>query len=97
MGILRFLVWTITCVGLGIGLGTVEVGGKTAVQHAEKLWHTRAPKLREGAGDLVDDVKRRVTQTGGQAQVGQPARAPTEQHSAADRDAVDQIIAHHQR
>jgi hypothetical protein len=92
MGTLRFILWTTACVALGIALGTVELGGRTAVQHAERLWKQKAPRLdkvRDGASDLVDDVRKRVSAA--------EASGPSEQHSASERQAVDQIIARRQR
>lgn len=92
MGILRFVVWTGCCVALGIALATVEVGGKTIVQHAERSWKQQSPKLekvKDGAGELVDDVKKKVA-------THDPS-GPTEQHSREDRQAVDQIIAKRQK
>jgi hypothetical protein len=92
MGTLRFILWTTTCVALGIGLGTVELGSRTAVQHAARLWKQQAPRLdevRDGASDLVDDVRQRV----GAAE----ATGPSERHSASEREAVDRIIAKRQR
>lgn len=89
MGILRFVVWTTLCIGLGIFLATWEVGGKTPWQSAQGLWRRSAPKLekvKDGAEDLVVDVKKRVAPPA-------EAPAPRERHTRDDREAIDQIIA----
>lgn len=87
MGILRFVLWTTLCIGLGIFLGTYELGGKTPWESAQSLWKQQAPKLekvKDGAEDLVGDVKKKVTA---------PPAQPKERHTQDDRDAIDQIIA----
>lgn len=87
MGILRFVLWTTLCIGLGIFLGTYEIGGKTPWQSAQGLWKQSAPKLekvKDSAEDLVVDVKKKVTPT---------SAAPKERHTQDDRDAIDQIIS----
>lgn len=89
MGILRFVVWTTLCIGLGLFLGTYELGGKTPWQSAQSLWKQQAPKLekvKDGAEDLVGDVKKKVTST-------PEAAAPKEKHTKDEREAIDQIIA----
>ena len=86
MGILRFLVWTTLCIGLGIFLGTQEVGGKTPWQTLQGAWKKQSPKLdkvRDGAEDLVDDVKKKVS----------TQDPPKERHNEEDRKAIDQIIS----
>jgi hypothetical protein len=90
MGALRFLLWTAICVGLGVGLATVEVGGRTPVSALERLWK-RAPKLdkvKEAGAEVVEEVKKKV---------GASAAEPRESHAKADRDAVADIIAHRQK
>jgi hypothetical protein len=83
MGLLRVVIWSVGCVGLGVGLSTVELGGRTPLQHAEKVWKDRAkPKS-------VDGNKASVTENAA-------AKGPSEQHTVADRSAIDQIIAKHQ-
>jgi hypothetical protein len=96
---LRIAVWTIACVSLGIALGTVEVFGKTPVQHVERVWKQHGPRLGSGlekvkgeAGEVADEVKKKVA-------VAQNAMTPrpTEQHPVADRAAIDELIAKRQR
>lgn len=96
MGILRVVLWTALCFGLGIFAGTADVGGKTPWQHAQGLWKQQGPRLEkvkagaadvvDGAAGVVEDVKFRVAP-------GDAAGGPKERHSKADRDAIDQIIA----
>lgn len=88
MGILRFVVWTTLCIGLGIFLGTYELGGHTGWQTMQGMWKDQAPRLekvKDSAEDLVDDVKKKVST--------QDPPAPKERHNKQDREAIDQIIA----
>jgi hypothetical protein len=89
MGILRFVLWTAACIGLGIFVSTAEFSGKTPLQHLTRVWKHERPRLervKDSAEEAVDDVKRRVS-------TKEVAKGPTEQHSSADREAIDQIIA----
>lgn len=90
MGILRFLVWTTLCIGLGIFLGTYEVGGRTPWQLMQGAWKQQGPRLekvKDDAGELVNGVKKKVAQD--------PAfqQQPKERHSAEEREAIDQLIS----
>ena len=88
MGILRFVVWTALCIGLGVLLGTHEFGGRTAWESMQGVWKQQAPRLEKvkgGAEDLVDDVKKKVST--------QEAAQPKERHNKEDREAIDQIIS----
>ena len=88
MGILRFVIWTTLCIGLGIFLGTYELGGKTPWQSMQGAWKQQAPRLEKvkgEAGDLVDDVKKKVST--------QDVAQPKERHDKEDREAIDQIIS----
>lgn len=90
MGILRFLVWTTLCIGLGIFMGTQEIGSRTPWQAMQGAWKQQAPRLekvKDGAEDLVDDVKKKVS-------TQDPAvQQPKERHNEEDRKAIDQIIS----
>ncbi len=88
MGILRFVLWTALCFGLGILAGTADVGGRTPWQLAQGLWKQQGPRLekvKEDAAGVVEDVRFKVAPGDG--------TGPKERHSKADRDEVDQIIA----
>ena len=88
MGFLRFVIWTSLCVGLGIFLGTHDLGGKTPWQMMQSAWKQQAPRLdkvKDGAEDLVDDVKKKVST--------QDVAQPKERHEKEDREAIDQIIS----
>ncbi len=105
MGIIKFIVWTTLCVGAGIFLAGFEFKGRTPLQHLEREWHSNSPKLdkvKDGAEDLVDDVKKKlstnakdvgsaVSNAAGGA-VNNVAR-PVEHHSSEDRDAIEKLIA----
>jgi hypothetical protein len=88
MGALRFLLWSGICVGLGIAMASVEVGGRTPVSHLERLWRHGAPRLEKAGGEVVEEVRRKV---------GASAAEPKETHGKADRDAVAEIIAKRQK
>ena len=82
MGILRSVIWTALCIGLGIFLGTHEFGGKTAVAHAEKA--IEGKKLAD-VEDAIVSAKLKLTA---------PKDAPpAEKHSDADKEAVNRLIA----
>lgn len=90
------LVWTLSCVGVGIALATLDVGGRTPWEHARKAWQSEGEKrvgeAKEHASGLVDDVKKKVTTTVKDAQ-----ERPLDRHSASERDALDKLIANRQR
>lgn len=90
------LVWTLSCVGVGIAAATVDAQGKTPWQHAQKLWKSEGEKrlgdVREQATGLVDDVKKKVATTAKDAQ-----EHPLDRHSPAERDALEKLIANRQR
>jgi hypothetical protein len=85
MGIIRSCVWTGMAVGLGVALATVDVGGKTPLQHARTAWRSSEASdwLRDRADDAVDRAR---------SALGQPQK-PRERHSDEDRAALDRIIA----
>jgi hypothetical protein len=86
MGWIKVIVWTGACVGLGVVLATWELGGHTALQHAQRGWKRASPQLervREGAEDAVDRVRKRVS----------PSSEPVERHSSADRDAINHLVS----
>lgn len=88
MGILRIAVWTALCIGFGLFLGTYELGGRTPWQSVQGAWKHQAPRLekvKDGAEDLVDDVKKKVST--------QEISQPRERHNKEDREAIDQIIS----
>jgi hypothetical protein len=85
MGFIRTCVWTAAAVGLGVALATVEVGGKTPLQHARTAWRTSEAGdwLRDQADEAMDRAR---------GALGQPQK-PRERHSEEDRAALDRIIA----
>jgi hypothetical protein len=85
MGFVRGVVWTVGAVALGVGLATVEVGGKTALGHARKAWERAEAGewLKDRAEDAVDRAR---------GAIGQPQQ-PRERHSDEDRAALERIIA----
>jgi hypothetical protein len=82
MGLLRRLGWTVSLVALGAVLATVEVSGKTPLQHlgaamTGPVWHG----VKSGLESAYDKAKLFV------------ASKPVEHHSPEDRDALNKLIA----
>lgn len=92
MRILLFLVWSLACVGVGVALATVEVGGKTPWQQANKSWKSDGEKrlttARDSASMLVDDVKKTVSVAAKDVK-----DKPLDRHSEAERDALERLIS----
>ncbi|MCA2980640.1 MAG: hypothetical protein INH41_14325 [Myxococcaceae bacterium] len=88
--------WSLACVGVGVALATVEVSGRTPLQHAERAWRTDGAKRLDAAkgtaDDLVADVKKKVS-----GAVKDAKDRPLDKHSADERSALDQLIADRQR
>lgn len=38
MSTLRFLLWSTLCIGLGLALGTFEIGGRTPWERLQRTW-----------------------------------------------------------
>ena len=94
MGVLKFLVWTACAVGLGVFLATVDVNGRTPVEHVRREWTRQVPQnrveqvtnsLRDALGDAEKTVKRTARQA--------TAAGPRESITHEDRAAIDRIIA----
>lgn len=91
MAILRFVIWTVSCVAIGVAMGTVEFGGSTAWERMQKGWKQQAPqveRVKHGAEGLVDEMKKKVSSV-------EVPKEPSEKHSATEKKAIDQIIAKH--
>lgn len=80
MAILKVIVWSAACVGLGIFLATHSIDGKTPVEHAQKALNG---KVKEDVEEAIDSARKKVL----------AAREPTEKHSVEDKDAVNKLIA----
>lgn len=88
MGLIRFITWTGVSMGIGVGMATVEVSGRTPLKHLERLWKHERPQLERVSRDAVAEMKKKASSR----DVGGGATGPKEQHSAADRSAIDEII-----
>jgi hypothetical protein len=82
MGLMRRLFWAVCLMALGAGLATVQVAGKTPLQHlgavaTGPVWQA----LKSGAGMAYDRAR------------GALASKPVETHSPEDRDALNKLIA----
>jgi hypothetical protein len=90
MGALKFIVWTLCAVGLGIFLSTGEVDGRTPLEHMQRAWKrtvkpSTVDRMKDGLEDAYEDAKDAVSK---------PTNAPPrERISAEDRAAVNRIIA----
>ena len=71
--------------GIGIGLATVELGGRTPLKHIERLWKQERPQIERVSHDAVEEMRKKVA--------AKDVAGPKEQHSASDRSAIDEIIA----
>jgi hypothetical protein len=81
MGFIRFMLWTSLCIGLGVFAASYEVDGKTPVQHIKQIYK-QTPHSVEGT---IEKAKKSL--------VTREETAPTEQHSEADRDAINRLVA----
>ncbi len=93
MGFVKSLLWSLCCIGFGIGLATVEVDGRTPVDHAKWAWRRKVnpsqlDQLKDSLGNTVDDVRGRLEAAGKEKDT-----RPRERHSAEDREAINKIIA----
>jgi len=82
MGLLRRLVWSVALVALGAVLATVEVSGKTPLQHlgaavTGPVWHG----LKAGVETAYERAR------------GLLASKPVEHHSPEDREELNKLIA----
>jgi hypothetical protein len=87
MQFLRFLIWTSASVLFGIFLGSADLGGKTPVQHMQRLWERHGDQVKEGVRDAL------LTEN---ETTPPPARAPVkprDSYSAEERDAVNRLVA----
>ncbi|MDY7228784.1 hypothetical protein [Hyalangium rubrum] len=97
MGILKFLVWTVCAVALGIFLAKGNIDGRSPLDHMEKAWKratrpTQMDKMKDG----VDRVKGGLEDAFEDAKdaVGRKTEgAPRERITAEDREAVNRLIA----
>ena len=94
MSVLRTLIWSLCCIGFGIFLSTFEVRGRTSLGHLEHAWNHRSStveKVKDVAEDTVEKVQKKVSSREA------PVQRPSETHSDADKNAIDQIIAKRQQ
>jgi hypothetical protein len=87
MKLLAILVWTICAVGLGMFLASVEIDGRTPVQHLQRAWKrnvnpSKVDRLKDGLRDAIDDAKLQLSKT----------KTP-ERYSEDERRAINRLIA----
>lgn len=88
MAFVRWLLWSLCCVALGIGLAKVEIDGRTPLEHAQRLWKhkvnpSKLDQLKDSLGEAVDGARDALSRDS----------KPRERHSAEDREAVNKLIA----
>lgn len=88
MGFLRVMLWSACCIGLGIGLATVEIDGRTPLEHAQHFWKhkvhpSKLDQLKDSLGEAVDGARDALSRDS----------KPRERHSAEDREAINKLIA----
>ena len=87
MKLLTIVVWTVCAVGLGMFLSTVEIDGRTPIQHLQRAWKrnvnpSKVDQLKDGLRDAIDDAKGQLSKT----------KKP-ERYSDDERRAIDRLIA----
>jgi len=95
MGFLKMTLWTVCCIGLGVGLGTVEIDGRTPWEYARRAWKhkvnpSRLEQLKDSLGETLDGAKDSLE--GARESFSKDAK-PRERHSAEDREAINKLIA----
>lgn len=87
MKLLTILVWTACAVALGMFLATVEVDGRTPIEHLQRTWKrkvnpSKVDQLKDGLRDAIDNAKGHLSKT----------KTP-ERYSDDERRAIDKLIA----
>ncbi len=77
---IKMIVWSVICVGLGVLIGRYPLEGKTVFDRAEHEWQEK--KVTEKLEAQVHEAKKAIGKDG-----------PTETHSKDDRASIDKLIA----
>ena len=93
LALLRFTLWTGMAIALGVLLATVEVNGRTPVQHLHKAWQSHVTaesftRMKKSVERLVDDAKDAVS-----AEEPYAPKAPRERYSPQERADLNRLIA----
>ncbi|HLL54148.1 MAG TPA: hypothetical protein VK447_11400 [Myxococcaceae bacterium] len=96
MGFVKGLLFAVCFIGVGIGLATVKVEGRTSLQHAERAWERNVnpsmlDKARNGLDGAMDEAKDKLDAA--KDALAKDDKRPRERHSAEDREAVNKLIA----
>jgi hypothetical protein len=96
MGFLKVLVWSLCCIGVGIGVATVDVGGRTPLEHGRRAWKeqvnpSKLDRVKNGLGDAVDEAKDKLDAA--KDALAKDEKRPRERHSPEDREAINKLIA----
>ncbi len=81
---LKMIIWSLICVGLGIFLARFPLDGKTAVDRAEQQWQDKkvSEKVEGAVHDAKSEVKKVIAKDG-----------PSETHTKDDRASIDKLLA----
>ncbi|MEN9797848.1 MAG: hypothetical protein RL653_1544 [Pseudomonadota bacterium] len=99
MAFLRSFLWSLCCVGFGIFLASVEVGGRTPLEHGRRAWRrTVNPTPLEKIQDHLDDAFGSAKNGLEDAKEAVKDRVaskdrPREHVSTADRAGLNSLIA----
>jgi hypothetical protein len=97
MTFLKWLVWTLCAVGLGVFLASGDVGGRTPLEHMERAWKqnvspSKLDRVKDGLHDTFEDARDAVSDAKDKVS-GKPAKPPRERINSDDREAVNRLIA----
>ena len=97
MTFLKWLIWTVCAVALGVYLASGDIDGRTPLEHAQRAWKqtvnpSKIDRLKDGLGDTLEDAKDAVTDAKDKV-TGKPAKPPRERITRDEREAVNRLIA----
>ena len=84
MRVLKILLWSSLCIGLGVFLASYKVGGKTPLELAQRAVGSepsQLKRLKDGIGEAIEEVK------------SARQNRPTERYSPDDRQEIDRLVA----
>jgi hypothetical protein len=87
MAILKTVLWSVACVGLGIALTTVHIRGRTPWEHLRG----HAPHLEGVKSELKGDLEGAVATA--KVKLAPKSGQPVEAHTDSERDAINALVA----
>ncbi|MFT3842083.1 MAG: hypothetical protein QM723_34145 [Myxococcaceae bacterium] len=81
---IKMIVWSVICIGVGVVIGRYPFEGKTVFDRAEHEWQDKkvSEKFTEKFEAGVHDAKKAIGKDG-----------PSETHSKDDRASIDKLLA----